>query len=137
MKQMLIINSQQALDKHVNTICDLWHENKWLRLEVDTDKQRSGLQNSALHKYLTLLANALNESGQELIIIINGKQSEVPWTMETVKDLMWRPIQKAITKQKSSTKCSTTDYLVIYETLNRHTAEKLGVFVPWPSKETM
>ena len=137
MKQMLIINSQQALDQHVNTICDLWHENKWLRLEVDTDKQRSGLQNSALHKYCTLLANALNESGQELIIIINAKQSEVPWSMETVKDLMWRPIQKAITKQKSSTKCSTTDYPVIYETLNRHTAEKLGVFVPWPSKETM
>lgn len=136
MKQSLIINCDRSLAENIHRINQYYAQHGWLRIDVDTNKQRSSKQNRSLHLYCAMLASAMNESGQHLIIIVNQKQTEINWNCETVKELIWRPIQKAVTQQKSSTKCSTADYPVIYEHLNRYTTEKLGIYVPWPSEFT-
>jgi len=99
-------------------------------------KPRTTTQNAALHKYFDQLAEALNDAGYDMRKTL--KQSiDIPWTKDSVKNFLWKPIQESMTGEKSTTKLSTVDPSIVYETLNRHTAEKLGVSVPFPSMETM
>ncbi len=129
------INSITTRDFHHKFIDEMFDKHKWFQATYNTDKGRTGKQNSSLHVYLEMLANALNDSGQPLIIVINGVQTEVDWSMERCKDFMWRPLQLAITKHKSSTRISTKECMSIYEHLNRHTASKLGIGIDWPHKD--
>lgn len=129
------INSQATLKFHQNHCAELFAEHKWFQVSYNFDKQRSGLQNSALHVYCKSLAQALNEAGYSFIVEINGKRSQIDWSQDSVKNYLWRPIQKAITSESSSTKPSTKDYPAIYENLNRLTAERFGVSVDWPVRE--
>ena len=135
--QKFTINSEHTLKCYIEFITKLWHEKKWIEATYNTDKQRSTPQNSSLHVYCQLLADMLNDSGQWLVIEINQKRSQVPWSMQSVKDYMWRPIQKAVTQKDSSARLSTKECMSVYETLNLHTAERLGISVDWPSKESM
>jgi len=131
-----IINSQQSLDAYIDHLKLQFDKHKYLRPTLKTGKQRTLTQNAALHKYCTQLADALNDAGLDFRQTIKH-DVDVPWSPELVKNFMWRPIQKAVTGHDSSTKPETHQYGVIYETLNRHTSAKLGVFVPWPCKENM
>lgn len=128
------INSEQTLKFHIEKVKQVWHEKKWLQLTWNFDKGRTSKQNSALHVYCKLLAEALNEAGYSYIVEINGKRSQIDWSMYSVKEFMWRPIQQAIANKNSSTECSTKDYPEIYENLNRLTAERFSVSVEWPVK---
>ena len=55
--------------------------------------------------------------------------------MQSVKDFLWRPIQKLLTEKESTTKPTTKDYIYIYEVLSRHLVDKFGVNVSWPNKD--
>jgi len=131
-----IINSKQSLDGYIDHLRAQFEKHKYLRVKLKTGKQRTLTQNAALHKYCTQLADALNDAGLDFRETIKH-DVDVPWSPELVKNFMWRPIQKAVTGHDSSTKPETHQYGEIYETLNRHTSAKLGVFVPWPCKENM
>jgi len=130
-----IINSQQSLDSYINHLKNEFDKHKYLRLDMKTGKQRTNLQNASLHKYCDQVAECLNDAG----ITFNDffkEGIEIPWTMEIVKDNVWRPVQKAITGEESTTKPVTTDYPKIYEIVNRKLSG-YGFYVAWPSKETM
>lgn len=130
----ITVNSNETLQHAQSRIAELWNEKKWLQISFNFDKQRSEKQNSALHVYCKLLANAMNDAGYPLIIKINGKETEVDWCLHSVKNYIWRPVQKAINGKHSSKDGSTKDYPEIYENINRHTASKLGINVPWPTR---
>lgn len=133
--QAYTINSEHTRDSYIKWVIKTFEERKWFQAEHYYDKTRSKQQNSALHVYCGLLATKLNNAGYSFVIIINGKETECDWNMERVKDFMWRPIQEALKKEKSTAKVSTKDYPEIYETLNRHTASKLGISIDWPVRE--
>ena len=135
--QFFTVNSLQTLGFAAKHLESLFEKHKWFQFKVNTEKGRSTLQNSALHVYCQLLADSLNESGQWLVIEKNEKRSEVPWSMNSVKEYMWRRVQKAVTQKDSSTRLSTKECMEVYETLNLHTAERLGVSIDWPSRGTM
>jgi hypothetical protein len=132
----LIVNSQHTKDMAHEIIDRMWDEDKYLRINIKTGKQRSNTMNACLHLYCAMLADKLNNSGQEMVWTTGENQIEIPWTMLSVKDNLWRPLQLAVTKEESSTKPSNEKYKFIYETLNRHTATKLGISIPWPSEES-
>ena len=96
---------------------------------------RTLTQNSALHLYFELLANALNDAGLDMKKVLEVKTGDVPWNKDTIKEVLWRPLQDAMTGEESTTKLSTTEVSEVYEVLNRHTASKLGVSVEWPTRE--
>ena len=98
---------------------------------------RTVLQNSALHKYFELLSGALNDSGHDMKEVINMKQADIPWTPATIKENLWRGIQIAMNLPVSTADQRRTSYGEIYEVLNRFTADKFGVSVPFPSEESM
>ena len=104
------------------------------KFQKTTEKQRTAKQNNALHLYFQLIADALNNSGQDMRAIL--KDVEIPWTPENVKDYLWRPIQKLQLGKESTTELKTEDIDKIFETLNRHLAT-FGIHEPFPSIETL
>src|SRR3990167_7394612 len=72
----------------------------------NTEKLCTVRQNSALHKYFSLVAVALNEAGYDIIKTTKAMKEgvEIPWSRESVKELLWRFIQKSITNKHSTTK---------------------------------
>lgn len=133
--QSYTINSEHTLKSCLKYISEQWHKKKWMQITFNYDKTRSLQQNSALHVYCRLLADAMNAAGYNYTITINGKETECDWDGEMVKRFMWKPIQKAITDKESSTEPSTKEYPQVYETLNRYTASKLGISIDWPIRE--
>ncbi len=132
----IIINSQDLLDDHIDKLKLSFAKHKYLRATVKTGKQRTLTQNACLHLYCQQVADALNDAGLDIRTTVKS-DVDVPWTDRLVKDTMWRAIQKAITGQDSTTKPETHQYSEIYDVLNRHLINKLGISVAWPSKETM
>lgn len=97
-------------------------------------KTRTLRQNSSLHLFYSLLAEALNESGNDMKAVIR-EEIDIPWTPYTVKEYLWRPIQKQYLQEQSTTKLKTRDIDKIYDIVNKVIGERTGVFVPFPSKK--
>jgi hypothetical protein len=89
-----------------------------------------------MYKYFRELAEALNAAGLDMVAVLKPGVS-IPWTEEMVKMFMWATIQKAMQLGESTTDLSTTDIQAVYQVLDRHTAEKFGVHIEWPSDERM
>lgn len=97
-----------------------------------TTKTRTPRQNSALHTYFGLLAQALSDAGLDMKKTLKA-DAEIPWTADTVKEFLWRPVMKAQLGKTSTTELSTKQIDEVYETLNRHLGDKFGVSVLFPS----
>lgn len=98
-------------------------------------KQRTTKQNSALHKYFEMLANELNETGHDMRKTLKP-EIEIPWTKESVKEFLYRPIMKAMYQKKSTTELSTKELQSVAETLQKHLVEKLNIDLDFPSIES-
>jgi len=99
------------------------------------DKQRTNLQNRALHKYLTWIAEDLAASGQDMRQIV---KLPIRPTMENVKESMFRPVMQALYPDKeSTTDLDTKELQHVYEVFNAAMSERLGVGREFPSEESM
>lgn len=98
--------------------------------------KRTGQQNRALHLWLTMLANELNEAGLSAQLVLKEKM-ELIWTPAMCKELLWRPAQRALFKKKSTTQLNKQQEIdLIYNHLARHLGEKFGLEVPdFPTHE--
>ena len=96
--------------------------------------KRTAQQNKAIHCYFRLLAAALNDAGYDMKRVL--KQSvDIPWTEDSVKRHLWKPIQDAMIGKMSTTQLETFDVSEVYDCLNRHTASKLAVSVAFPEED--
>ena len=110
-------------------------EGKDIQIEVKKcTNQRTLRQNRAIHKYFGLLAKTLNDGGLDMRKVMK-QDVAIPWTPETVKDNLWRPVQEAFCKKKSTTKLTTKEIGQIYEVLNAHLGQVFSVHVPFPSND--
>ncbi len=101
-----------------------------------TTRERTPDQNAALHLWYELVARELNEAGHTVQIVLE-KKIDLDWTKDMVKELLWRPAQKAILKKKSTTKLEKIGEIdTVFDHLNRHLGEKFGIHIPFPNKET-
>lgn len=100
------------------------------------DKQRTLIQNRALHKFFELLADELNNAGLDMRKTLKP-EIEIPWSKDTVKSYLWKPIQDAQLEKESTTELTTKEIDLIYNTLNRFLGEKLSVHVPFPTNQQM
>jgi len=100
------------------------------------DKQRTDRQNRSLHLMLTMLSDQLNEAGLDVKKTLRH-DVDTPWNPILVKELIYRPVMKAMTGKDSTTKLSTKELDKIYDVLNRHLGEKFGIELVFPSWEKM
>ena len=98
------------------------------------EKQRTLQQNRALHKYFEMLAGTLNSAGLDMRVVLKPGV-DIPWSKNSIKEYIWRPIQEAQLRKKSTTELKTNEINLIWETINRHLSEKFGVSEPFPSIE--
>lgn len=100
-------------------------------------KKRTSQQNRALHKWFDLLAEALNDAGFDIKTTIR-QDMDIPWTALTIKELLWRPVQKVYLRKQSTTQMQTKDIDKIYDIINREIGQRTGIDVPmFPSIEQM
>ena len=101
---------------------------------VDDDGARTKLQNSAMHLWFEMCAQTFNDAGIDLRHAIR-EEVELPVTQNSFKEYIWRPLQKVLTGEHSTTKPSRKDYPLISETIIRHYAQKHGLTLPaWPDR---
>jgi len=135
-------------------------------VDMKDTSSRSLQQNAALHKLFTLTADALNDGGYTVNVVLGRKRSEtltkifswgyeradarilktmydrivqadstdLPWTMEKVKTLLWKELQFHVTGKTSTTKLNKQEVDKVYELYNIVLA-RYGVHIPFPSKE--
>ena len=81
-----------------------------------------------------MLAEELNQAGLDMRKTLR-RDIEIPWNAATVKEFLWRPVQKTVTGKDSSTRITKTETNAVWEILNRHLGDKFGIHVPFPSKD--
>ena len=134
MSEKWIVNSDHTKEEFLKHVERLYENHKHVTFSFKTGRQRTSTQNASMHLYFTLLSNTLNDAGLDFRQTLR-QDIDVPWNEGLIKDYMWRPVQKAITGHTSTTKPKTTEYTEIYEALNRHTAQRFGISLPWPCKD--
>lgn len=97
-------------------------------------KQRTLKQNDSLHLYLSMLANELNDSGQDMRKVLKPTV-DIPWSTDTAKRFLWKPIQEIMMDKKSTTELTTDEIDKIYKVLDKHVSEKCGIHVEFPAIE--
>lgn len=98
--------------------------------------QRTQKQNKAIHKYFELLAEALNDAGYDMKKTLK-EDVDIPWNKDMVKSFLWKTIQEPMIGEKSTTDLDTDEVDKVYKVLSRHISEKFGVYVPFPSDESL
>jgi len=97
---------------------------------------RTSTQNNSLHLWFQLVADELNASGQSKQKVL-AKTVELNWDGSSVKEDLWRPVQKALLGKKSTTELSKQEDIDrVFEHLNRFLGEKCEIHVPFPSDPT-
>ena len=97
---------------------------------------RSNLQNDSLHLYCELIARALNDAGYSKTeeSIMDGEMIEIPFTMDMIKEGLWRKIQMTLFDIKSTTKLDSRMINQIIDVITNWLAER-GIRVDWPNKD--
>lgn len=100
-----------------------------------TDKAiRTVKQNASIHKYCTLLAKAFENGGLDMQTVLS-KAVPVKWTMEAVKEVIWRRIQVAMYPDKqSTTKLETKDVNEVYAVVSRHLSTEFNINQSFPNR---
>jgi hypothetical protein len=131
----LIINSEIALAQAQRKLAEMWRENKYVEVEFRRKaRQRTLTQNRALHLFCQWLADTLNDAGCDMRKTLR-QDVDIPWTQESVKEHLWRPIQIAMTDKRSTTEITTVEPTEIHAVLSRHLGQKLGIACPdWPKR---
>jgi hypothetical protein len=125
----LIFDNNKALSDYLKTVDG---KSLVVRIERETGV-RSDNQNRALHLYFEHLAKELNDAGYNIQKLLSHAV-DLDWDKDTVKELLWRPIQVALINKKSTTNLDRVSEIdVIWEHLNRYLGE-LGIHVPFPSE---
>jgi len=94
-----------------------------------TDQQRK-----ALHLYFEHVAEALNSAGLDMKKTLKP-EIDIPWTKDSVKEHLWRPIQQAMLDKKSTEALDTVEPSQVFEVLSRHLGEKFAIHVEFPCDE--
>lgn len=130
-----VINSELALAEYIRELRQDFYQHHYLYANHRHGKQRTLTQNKALHLFLGMLADTLNAHGLDMRRVLK-QEIELPWSTETCKEFIWKPIQEAVILKQSTTEANRVEYTKVYDVLAHHMATKLSVTIPeWPRKQ--
>lgn len=113
-------------------------ENKGKKFVVRLEREtgiRTGTQNNALHLGFEFIAKTLNERGLDMKKVLKA-DVDISWSIETVKDYLFRPIMTSMFKYKSTTELNKANEInEVWDVLMKLLGEKFEVeYVPFPSE---
>lgn len=103
---------------------------------VKKSKYRTLTQNAALHLMFEQLAQELNSKGLDQRKVLS-ERIEIPWSKDSVKDFLWRPVQDSMFKTTSTTDLKSNEIDEVFKILQRHLNQKLNIGIEFPSIETL
>lgn len=112
------------------------NDGKNLVIEIELEKGvRTPLQNRAMHKGFGLVAETLNNAGLDMKKVLKP-EVDIPWTTESVKKFLFKPIQKIMTGKQSTTELNKVSEIdETWEVMMRHLMEKHHIdYIPFPKK---
>lgn len=98
---------------------------------------RTNAQNRALHLDCKLIAEKLNDAGLDMKNVLKPNV-QIPWSTESVKEYLWKPIMKVLYQKESTRDLDKTKGEIehIHEVIMRELAEKHGIeHHPFPNDE--
>tara|TARA_R110000823_G_scaffold93847_1_gene205439 strand:+ start:2394 stop:2822 length:429 start_codon:yes stop_codon:yes gene_type:complete len=106
-----------------------------VKLHPAPEGKRTNQQNSAMHKYFALLAQALCDAGLDMKAVLKPS-IEIPWTPASAKAHLWVPIQDLMFNKTHTSDLSPKEVNAVYLTLSRHMSEKHTVDVGFPNSRS-
>jgi len=107
-----------------------------IELEVKAvPNQRTARQNNAIHRWLRELASNLNSAGFDMRAFPFKDGIELPWSLETAKEFLWIPVQRAVCRDDEGNPVQRTSDLTtkqvdeVYNPLVRKISQ-MGVTCP-------
>jgi len=94
--------------------------------------KRTEKQNSALWLYFTMLADELNSGGLSIQDVLKNYKMEIEWNKNSIHDIVWIPVQKALFGTTSTTKLRKADIDKVYEHINRFVST-MNIHLPFPN----
>ena len=105
---------------------------------VGKENPKTDTQRSALHVWLRDLAQILNDSGCDQVVFLTKHMkagAELPWTLYSVKESLYKPILAAMTGKDSTEKMNSVEPSVVCTVLGKKLSEKTGITPPpWPTR---
>ena len=98
--------------------------------------QRTPRQSRALHVLFDLLAKNLNEHGLDQRKVLK-ESVDIPWSKDSIKAQIWRPVQKAQLNKNSTTELTTKEIDEVFDTIIKHLGQKFGISQDFPSIDTV
>ena len=130
-----LANSEVTLAEAHHELDRLWQKHKYVEVTFRTGRQRTLTQNAALHLFCEWLSEVLNDAGYDMRRTLR-QDVEIPWSGHTVKEHLWKPVQKALLDKGSTTEADRVEYSEVYDVIARHMADKFGIQVPeWPRRK--
>ena len=137
MRKTITVNSDKAFFGAIREIQEAYESAKYINIQIDTGRQRTDQQRKAIEVFCNQLAEVLNDGGFDMQAVFQVKEVSVPWSQETVKDILFKPIAKALFSVNSTVNLERGDCGRVHEVLCRQLASSLGVTCPdWPSKDS-
>ena len=122
------INSKQRADALHKHLLQRLSEG---RQTILTEKEytRTLAQNNGLHALLRRLADEMNEAGYDVKHFLSESESklDLPWTEASCKELLVRPVIKAMYDKQSTTKLTKEELSKALDVLLARVAEITGV----------
>jgi 6-pyruvoyl-tetrahydropterin synthase len=104
--------------------------------DLINQKQRTELQNRAIHLYLTWVAQELANQGQTMQDVVKKiNKVEITPTMQNVKEIIWREIQKAMFKKDSTTFLTKHEVDEVYKVMSMWLSKNFEISLPFPNDD--
>jgi len=95
--------------------------------EVESKGSRTGQQNKGLHLDCKLIAEKLNDAGKDMKVVLK-QEVQIPWSTESVKEYIFRPIMKALFQYESTKELKKTGEIEkVHDVVMRELGEKYGI----------
>lgn len=133
----IVINSEISLKEAQIVLERKWKKDKFLILTIEK-QQRTLSQNKSIHLYCDMLAYELKSVGFDIRKTLR-EDFQIPWDKDSVKKLMWHPVQKSMFGTTSTAQLTTDQVSKVYEVIRKHIYElTIGeVDVLFPSRDNM
>ncbi len=134
--QHWVVNSEFTKDEFIKHVEQLYANKKYITFRWTVGKQRTAQQNRAMHLWLRVLVEKLNAAGLDMKKVIK-KEVDIPWTLDSIKEYVWKPVQEAMYKKESSSDLNTLEMIEVAKVIDRHLQSKFGsdAHVEWPTQE--
>ena len=126
-----VITKQFHLEEAIRELTETFEKTGYVEMECTTVQTRTARQNRALHVYLRLLGEALNDAGLDQRKVLKPN-FPIPWTTHSTKENLFKPIMQAMFEIESTTKLERVQVSQVYDVLNRSLSEKYGISIPFP-----